>query len=114
MNHDASAKAPWEIFAIKYAERHERTRRESFIMADDHDSPHPMDFFVWLIRSGDQSLASTLLNRFASAEMIEASTPKASPPTSPSAMHRARTISNRCRKRSLSRKRPCRFLENVE
>ncbi len=50
-NQGAATQGPWEIFAIKYAERHARTRRESFIMADDHDSPHPMDFFVWLIRS---------------------------------------------------------------
>jgi Protein of unknown function (DUF3750) len=39
---------------------------------------------------------------------------KPSPPTSPSAMQRFSTLSNRRRNRSLSRKRPCRFFENVE
>jgi hypothetical protein len=43
-----------------------------------------------------------------------ASTAKASPPTTPSFMQRATTVWNSLRRRSLSRKRPWRFLENVE
>ncbi len=39
---------------------------------------------------------------------------KPSPPTRPSWMQRARTVSNRRRRRSLSRNRPWRFFENVE
>ena len=42
---------PYEILAVKYAERFNRTRGDSFIMADDHTSPHPMDFFVWVVRN---------------------------------------------------------------
>ena len=41
----------YEILAIKYAERTDRKRVESFIAADDHDAPHPIDFFVWVIRN---------------------------------------------------------------
>ena len=41
----------YEVFALKYAERKERTRRESFIFADLHDQPHPIDYFIWVIRS---------------------------------------------------------------
>ena len=44
----------WEVFAVKYAERNARTRRDSFIFDDDHDSPHPMDYFIWLLRRGDE------------------------------------------------------------
>jgi len=43
-----------------------------------------------------------------------ASTANASPPTSLPFMQRATTVSNSLRKISLSRKRPCRFLEKVE
>jgi len=43
-----------------------------------------------------------------------ASIAKPSPPASPSFMQRCSTVSNTCRKASLSRKRPCRFFENVE
>src|SRR3546814_8097883 len=52
--------------------------------------------------------------RLASALIIEASTAKPSPPTNPSAIQRATVCSNSLRRRSLSRKRPCLFLEKVE
>src|SRR6476660_10205452 len=43
----------YEILAVKYAERTERFRAESFIIPaeDDHATPHPMDYFVWVIRN---------------------------------------------------------------
>lgn len=41
----------YEVFALRYAERSERTRRESFIFADAHDAPHPIDYFLWIARS---------------------------------------------------------------
>jgi hypothetical protein len=50
----------------------------------------------------------------ASATIMLASTAKAAPPTMPSFMQRATTVSNSLRNRSLSRKRPWRFFENVE
>lgn len=40
----------WEVYAVKYADRDARTRRDSFIFVDDHDVPHAMDYFMWLIR----------------------------------------------------------------
>jgi hypothetical protein len=52
--------------------------------------------------------------RLASALIRLASTANPSPPTSCSSMQRRKTLSNTRRKRSLSRKRPCLFLENVE
>lgn len=46
----------WQVYAIKYAERNARTRQDSFLLDDDHASPHDMDYFVWLLRSGDRTV----------------------------------------------------------
>lgn len=46
----------WEVYAIKYAERAERQRCDSFIFDDNHDQPHPLDYFLWLLRRGDRSI----------------------------------------------------------
>ncbi len=46
----------WEIFALKYAERNTRTRAESFMMDPHHDSPHDMDYYVWLLTNGNRSI----------------------------------------------------------
>jgi len=46
----------YEILAIKYAERTDRRRWESFLMADDHDGPHPLDFFIWVIRNAARTI----------------------------------------------------------
>lgn len=46
----------WEIFALKYAERNERTRNDSFLMDPHHETQHDMDYFVWLLRNGEQTI----------------------------------------------------------
>lgn len=46
----------WEVHAVKYAERAGRTRADSFIFDDNHDAPHPMDYFMWLLRRGQEVL----------------------------------------------------------
>ncbi|WP_375230420.1 N-acyl homoserine lactonase family protein [Roseobacter sp. S98] len=46
----------WEIHAVKYADRNSRTRRDSFIFDDNHDAPHPMDYFMWLLRCGPRTI----------------------------------------------------------
>ncbi len=46
----------WEIFAVKYADRNARTRAESFIFDDNHDAPHAMDYFMWVLRRGDRTI----------------------------------------------------------
>ena len=43
----------WEVYALKYAERDDRVRSESFLFDTDHQSKHPMDYFVWVLKSGD-------------------------------------------------------------
>ncbi|MEJ6397474.1 N-acyl homoserine lactonase family protein [Yoonia sp. 208BN28-4] len=47
---------PWEVFAVKYADRNARVRADSFIFDDNHDAPHPMDYFMWVLRRGDQTI----------------------------------------------------------
>lgn len=44
----------WEVFAIKYADRNARTRADSFIFDDNHDAPHAMDYFMWVLRRGEE------------------------------------------------------------
>jgi glyoxylase-like metal-dependent hydrolase (beta-lactamase superfamily II) len=46
----------WHIHAIKYADRNARTRADSFLFDDNHDAPHPMDYFMWLLQSGERSI----------------------------------------------------------
>ena len=50
----------WEVHAVKYADRNSRTRRDSFIFDDNHDAPHPMDYFIWVLRrEGEVILVDT-------------------------------------------------------
>ena len=46
----------YEILAVKYAELTARKLFESFVAADDHDGPHPIDYFVWIIRNADRTI----------------------------------------------------------
>jgi glyoxylase-like metal-dependent hydrolase (beta-lactamase superfamily II) len=44
----------WEVFAVRYAEQTKRLRVNNYIFDDNHDAPQPIDFFVWLLRRGDE------------------------------------------------------------
>ena len=44
----------WQVHAIKYADRNSRTRADSFLFDDNHDAPHPMDYYMWLLRRGSE------------------------------------------------------------
>lgn len=44
----------WEVYSLKYADRAGRTRADSFIFDDNHDAPHAIDYFVWLLRRGTE------------------------------------------------------------
>ena len=46
----------WEVHALRYADRNARTRGDSFLLADDHAAPHPMDYFVWVLTSGSRTI----------------------------------------------------------
>jgi len=46
----------WQVHAVKYADRNARTRADSFIFDDNHDAPHAMDYFMWVLRSGEHTI----------------------------------------------------------
>jgi len=46
----------YEVFALRYAERRNRTRGENFKMADDHDAPMPIDYYLWVIRNDARTI----------------------------------------------------------
>lgn len=46
----------WEVYALKYAERNTRTRKDSFIFDDNHDAQHNMDYYLWLLKSPSQTI----------------------------------------------------------
>jgi len=46
----------WEVLAVKYADRNSRTRADSFIFDDNHDAPHHMDYFVWVLRNSERTI----------------------------------------------------------
>ena len=46
----------WEVYAVKYADRNNRTRNDSFMFDSDHNSTHPMDYFIWVLRCGTQTI----------------------------------------------------------
>ena len=44
-----------EIYALRYATR-PAMRSNHFIGGDPHDAPMPMDYFVWVVRSGSRTI----------------------------------------------------------
>jgi glyoxylase-like metal-dependent hydrolase (beta-lactamase superfamily II) len=46
----------YEVYAVKYATMQNRFRRDNFIIADDHDSPMPLDYFVWAIVNPERTV----------------------------------------------------------
>lgn len=45
----------WDVYALRYAV-HERAASENFLRPPDlHDAPMPMDYFVWVLRSGGET-----------------------------------------------------------
>lgn len=46
----------WQVYAVKYAERNDRTRADSFILDERHDVAHEMDYFIWVIRNAERTI----------------------------------------------------------
>jgi glyoxylase-like metal-dependent hydrolase (beta-lactamase superfamily II) len=46
----------YEILALRYARMTERTRFDNFMYPDDHATPQPMDYFVWVIRNENRTI----------------------------------------------------------
>ncbi len=52
-----STTSTYEVLALRYAERLERHRQENFLEpVDEHDSPMPMDFFIWVLRNDTRTI----------------------------------------------------------
>jgi len=51
-----SAVETHEILAVKYARHADRTRADNFMQPDDHASPQPIDYFVWVIRNAQRTI----------------------------------------------------------
>lgn len=47
---------PWEVHALKYADRAARTRADSFLFDADPAAPHAMDYFVWVLRRANRTI----------------------------------------------------------
>ena len=46
---------PYEVHAIRYARNPRATTRENFLGGDPHDTPMPLDYFVWAIRGNGRT-----------------------------------------------------------
>lgn len=46
----------YEVFALRYGENANRVRSRSFVFDDDHSTPHPLDYFVWVIRNENRTI----------------------------------------------------------
>ncbi len=46
----------WTVHAVKYADRNARTRADSFMFDDDPAAPHAMDYFIWVLQNGKQTI----------------------------------------------------------
>lgn len=44
----------WQILGLRYAANPERTRADSFLFDPRPDEPHPMDFYFWVLRRGEE------------------------------------------------------------
>ncbi len=46
----------WTVYALKYADRNQRTRSDSFVDDDHPSAPHGMDYFVWVLDNGQRQI----------------------------------------------------------
>lgn len=46
----------YEVFAVRYAHLEERKRQDNFITTDLHDSPMPIDYYVWALINENRSI----------------------------------------------------------
>ena len=50
---DTALEKNWEVYALKYAVRSDRTRKDSFIFDDHSNDNHTIDYFIWVLKSED-------------------------------------------------------------
>ena len=44
----------WEAYAVRYATQEDRKRVSNFLFDDHFNEAHPIEFFVWVLRRGDE------------------------------------------------------------
>ena len=47
---------PWTVHAAKYAEHRDRTRASNFVADERPGDPGPIDFFMWLLTRGSETI----------------------------------------------------------
>ena len=55
-DNDTPASAPYEVYAIKYAEADALPPGKVEIGLDPHHSPFDMAYYIWLMRHGDEAI----------------------------------------------------------
>ena len=50
---DTALEKNWEVYALKYAVRSDRTRKDSFIFDNHSNDNHTIDYFIWVLKSED-------------------------------------------------------------
>ena len=49
--------AIWQVYALRYGQHTDRTGADNFLRPGDlHDTPMPLDYFIWVARSGDRTI----------------------------------------------------------
>ena len=46
----------YEVFALKYGSHTNRTRADNFMHPDDHATPMPLDYYVWIVRNQNRTI----------------------------------------------------------
>ena len=52
---DTAIEKNWKVYALKYAERADRTRGDSFIFDNHSNQAHTIDYFIWVLKSEKDS-----------------------------------------------------------
>lgn len=51
-----SASDTYQVYAVKYGTMQNRYRRDNFIMADNHDTLMPLDYYVWAVVNKERTI----------------------------------------------------------
>lgn len=46
----------WEVHALRYGAMDQRTRATNILGEDDHATPMPLHYYVWLLRNGERTI----------------------------------------------------------
>jgi hypothetical protein len=52
----SSSSPDYEVMALRFGRHEGQLRAQNFLMADDHLTPEPLDFFLFAIRGGGRTI----------------------------------------------------------